>query len=102
MDKRNLPHTEKAKARIKAGEILYRLQRHIMGKIELSATQISAAKILLGKVLPDLKQTEYSGRIDLGKPEELTEPNLDREIERLLARAAIGEKAPVKSKKQRG
>ena len=38
-----------------------RLSQHVNGEVEMSATQIQAAKILLAKVIPDLKAVEHSG-----------------------------------------
>ena len=46
---------EEARQRVKAGTLLDRLHKHVEGKIELTATQIRAAEILLRKVLPDLQ-----------------------------------------------
>ena len=56
MDKRAYP--EKGRERIQASLILNRLNKHALGEAEMTATQIQAARILLAKVLPDLKQTE--------------------------------------------
>lgn len=41
-----------------------RLQKHVEGTLELSATQINAAKILLSKVIPDLNRTTHEGDVD--------------------------------------
>lgn len=38
-----------------------RLLAHVEGKIEMSATQVNAAKILLSKIVPDLGRTEVTG-----------------------------------------
>lgn len=48
--------------KIQVGPILTKLQDHIQEKCELSSTQIAAAKILLGKVMPDVKQVEHTGK----------------------------------------
>lgn len=40
--------------RIKAGMILDRLEKCVEGEVEMTAQQVQAARILLGKVLPDL------------------------------------------------
>lgn len=50
------------KERIKSGVILDRLQKHIEGKLELSNTQVAAAKIMLSKVVPDLARSELTGK----------------------------------------
>lgn len=49
------------RARIQVGAILSRLAKHVDGDIELSPTQISAAKLLLDKSLPSLAHTTISG-----------------------------------------
>jgi hypothetical protein len=41
--------------------LIKRLTDHILGKIELTAVQVSSIKILLGKSLPDLKAMELTG-----------------------------------------
>lgn len=49
------------RSRIRTSMILNRLQDHIDGKVELSATQVTAATVLLRKTMPDLSATELSG-----------------------------------------
>jgi hypothetical protein len=49
---------ERLRAKIKAGMILDRLKKHVLGEDEMSATQIRAAEILLNKTLPNLQQTD--------------------------------------------
>lgn len=57
----NPRHQEMVKAKIQASQIINRLQNHIDGKIELSPTQVSAAKILLDRSVPTLSSVEMSG-----------------------------------------
>lgn len=45
--------------RIKAKDIIDKLQACVDGTRELSKEQIASAKILLGKVIPDLKAVEH-------------------------------------------
>jgi hypothetical protein len=52
-DTRTYP--QKARARITGSKIITRLIKHVMGEIEMTATQVRAAGLLLNKVLPDLK-----------------------------------------------
>jgi hypothetical protein len=47
--------------RIKTTLILKRLEDHVDGKNEMSATQIQAARILLGKAIPDLQAVAHTG-----------------------------------------
>ena len=46
---------------ISATQLLNRLISHANGEIELTNTQITAAKIVIGKYIPDLKAIELSG-----------------------------------------
>lgn len=52
------------KEKIAAGRILERLIDHVTGEIDMSATQIAAARTLLNKVYPDLKAVELDGSIE--------------------------------------
>lgn len=58
-------HDEGTRAKIKASQIINRLQKHIMAdEPMMDASQVSAAKVLLGKVLPDLASTQLTGDPD--------------------------------------
>ena len=61
-DMRTYP--QKARDRITGSKIITRLIKHVMGEIELTPAQVASARILMGKVLPDLKSTEVKGRIE--------------------------------------
>lgn len=54
-------HDDNTRAKIKTSQIINRLTGHVMGKIDLSATQVSAGLGLLRKTLPDLSQAELAG-----------------------------------------
>lgn len=54
--------------RIQAGVIMDRLMKHIEGSIEMSPTQVNAAKIVLGKIEPDLNKTNIQHLDENGKP----------------------------------
>jgi hypothetical protein len=56
-------HDDDTRAKIKAAQIINRLHSCIMGEVELSGPQVSAAKTLLGKVLPDLQAIQHEGEI---------------------------------------
>jgi hypothetical protein len=60
-----IKHDEGTRAKIQAAQIINRLQDHVMGKIDLKAEQVSSAKVLLGKVLPDLKAIDLSGEMGI-------------------------------------
>lgn len=60
---RKIRHDEDTRTRIKVGNILTRLQKHVDGEIDMSSTQLKAAEILLRKTLPDLTSVEHSGEV---------------------------------------
>lgn len=56
--------SENTRARIQTTKLAERLMDHVLGKCELSATQVRAAQILLNKTLPDLQAHEHSGAVE--------------------------------------
>lgn len=55
-------HDEGTRAKIKAAQLINRLTKHVMAdKPIMDASQVSAAKVLLGKILPDLATTQLTG-----------------------------------------
>ena len=48
-------HSERDKPRIGARQLLNRLDAFVQGKVKLSAAQVQAARVVIGKVIPDLK-----------------------------------------------
>jgi hypothetical protein len=57
-------HQDDIRRKIQAANIVFRLQQHINGELELSSTQIAAAKILLDKTVSNLVSTTISGDKD--------------------------------------
>src|SRR5690242_19005470 len=53
-------HSEVTRERIRAGVIIDRFQKHFMGELELTFTQIRVGEIVLRKVVPDLTHTDLS------------------------------------------
>ena len=49
------------RTKISNSKILNRLVDHVEGKIEMSATQVTAGVALLRKIMPDLQAVEMSG-----------------------------------------
>lgn len=47
----------------RVGALMWRLYQHAIGEIELSSTQIQAARVYLSKVVPDQKAIEHSGEV---------------------------------------
>ena len=54
-------HDEQTKRRIQASQLLNRLTLFANGKVEMSSAQVLAAKVVIGKSIPDLKSIEHSG-----------------------------------------
>jgi len=53
-----------------------RLDKHILGEVEMTATQIRAAEILLNKTLPNLSATELKATVETHDPNKLTDAEL--------------------------
>jgi hypothetical protein len=51
-------HPDHVREKIRASQLINRLQAHFFGEIELTAAQIRTAEILLRKCLPDLAAAE--------------------------------------------
>ena len=41
------------------GQLITRLKKHANGEIDMKPSQIKAAQVVIGKVLPDLQSTQY-------------------------------------------
>jgi hypothetical protein len=52
---------EEWKDKIKATQIMNRLEKCLNGEVELTAQQIKAADIILKKIVPDLGRVEHTG-----------------------------------------
>lgn len=57
-------HADKTKRLIQASQLINRLNSHALGEVEMTQSQVNAAKIVIGKVIPDLKSIELSGDAD--------------------------------------
>ena len=62
---RKLRHDDETRAKIQTSQLVNRLTDHVLGEVELSATQVTAALGLLRKTLPDLAAVEHSGEVDV-------------------------------------
>lgn len=49
--------------RIQTTKLVDRLTDHVLGKVEMQPTQVTAALGLLKKALPDLSATEFTGTV---------------------------------------
>ncbi|MED5549863.1 MAG: hypothetical protein VX529_10950 [Pseudomonadota bacterium] len=54
-------HQDEVRAKIQASQLVNRMHKIAMGEVAADPTQVSAAKALLNKVLPDLKAVEVGG-----------------------------------------
>jgi hypothetical protein len=62
--KNKIEHDDKTKALIRASQLLNRLNSFANGEIDMSQAQVNAARVVIGKVIPDLKAVELSGNAD--------------------------------------
>ena len=53
-------HDEQTKRRIQASQLLNRLNSFANGTVRMSSAQVHAAKVVIGKSIPDLKSIEHS------------------------------------------
>lgn len=80
---RSPAYAEAVRSRIRAGGIVKRLEDHILGKVEMAASQVTAAIALLRKVVPDLSTTQVTG--PNGGPVQFQEITDELEIARRLS-----------------
>lgn len=67
--RKDTTHSDNTKGEIKATQLLNRLYDHANGEVELTQSQINAAKIFIAKYKADLKSIELSGGKDPVKVE---------------------------------
>lgn len=60
----NRMHSEQVRAKIQASVIIDRLQKHVSGELEMTASQIAAANALLDRSVPKLSQVQHVGDPD--------------------------------------
>ena len=74
---RNSSLPEHWRKKIKTGAILNRLNSHTLGEIEMTPSQIQAARILLSKTMPDLKAIEQaiSGGVTINVVDPIVRPD---------------------------
>ena len=77
--KRNAMLIEETRKKVQTSQLINRLQDHVVGKVDMSPTQVRAAEILLRKSLPDLSSVEHSGEVTT-RPSELSDDALARII----------------------
>ena len=96
---------ETARLAIKTTQIVNRLQAHTDGEVELSATQVQAAKILLDKSLPSLQSADITAHSSAQiEPDDVLQakllalirsnPQLIRQLAQALGPQALIEHSP--------
>ena len=60
---RKIRHDDETRTKIKTSQLVNRLTDHVLGKVEMTASQVTAALGLLKKALPDLAAIEHSGEV---------------------------------------
>lgn len=79
---------EKVRQRIRVSALIRRLKNHALNRVEMSATQVNAAKILLAKCIPDLRAIDISGSVDVKDADQLSTSELYRRISALEGAAS--------------
>ncbi len=73
---------ERMIAKIKATKILMRMQRAALGELEVTNSEIQAARLVLSKVLPDLKAVEQTIKDERKRTkQEITDALISRGID---------------------
>ncbi len=62
--RKNTAHLQKTRDKIRTTQLLNRLQDHVVGKVEMTSSQIRAAEILLNKTLPNLQAQTIDVDVD--------------------------------------
>lgn len=105
---RRIVHDENTRMKIKASQIINRLEKHILAEPEKDAdgemvvkglmaqSQVTAALGLLKKILPDLSAVELSGEVSHVNADELK----DEELAAIAAGSSTGAAKPKDSKKE--
>jgi hypothetical protein len=71
-------HSEVTRERIRAGVIIDRFQKHFMGELDLTPTQIRVGEVLLRKVIPDLTHTDLSTTFTVEVPPQLSDEEWEK------------------------
>lgn len=81
----NKRHSEEVRAKIQASVLIDRMQKHVMGELEMTATQVKAADSLLDRSVPKLSQIQHIG--DDEQPVEVKVTHtMDSDAETLLSK----------------
>ena len=75
--------SENTRTRIQTTMIVKRLEDHILGKVEMTSSQVSAASILIKKTLPDLQAVHVQKDASNNPIENMTVEELNAELEEI-------------------
>ena len=75
--------SENTRTRIQTTMIVKRLEDHILGKVEMTSSQVSAASILIKKTLPDLQSVQVEKQTPNNWFENMTVEELNAELEEI-------------------
>lgn len=79
----NPRHQDMVRDKIRASQLINRLENHVLKGTKLTNSQVRAALGLLGKVIPDVRAVEHSGHVEQ-TVEHIGVSETDRRIEGLL------------------
>lgn len=84
----NRRHQDMVREKIRASQIINRLENHALGECDMTPTQVKAAEVLLRKTLPDLSAIDanVSGEF---VTRQMTDDELDRAIADAIQQAGI-------------
>jgi hypothetical protein len=72
-------HQDDVRSKIQASQLVNRLTDHVNSKVELTASQVTAALGLLRKCVPDLSATELTAEVTHSYVAEIPAPSLNVE-----------------------
>ncbi|UVO33960.1 hypothetical protein KUL72_20825 [Bradyrhizobium arachidis] len=72
---RKIRHDDETRAKIKTSQLINRLSAHVLGKVDMKPTQVTAALGLLKKTIPDLssQSVDLQGSISVSHEDALNE-----------------------------
>ena len=72
---RKIRHDDETRAKIKTSQLINRLSAHVLGKVDMKPTQVTAALGLLKKTIPDLssQSVDLNGNLSISHEDALGE-----------------------------
>ena len=61
--RKKLAHDAKTREKIRTSQLINRLESHVLGEVDLTSSQVTAALGLIRKTLPDLQATEMTAEL---------------------------------------